>query len=46
MSDKDNKSFEEDFEILPEDYSNYDISFKIIIVGNKSNSISKIIIFN
>ena len=31
------KSFKDDFEILPEDHENYDVTFKIIVIGNKSN---------
>ena len=31
------KSFNEDFEILPEDYKFYEKSFKIILIGNESN---------
>ncbi len=26
-----------DIEILPEDYANYDLSFKIIVIGNSGN---------
>ena len=26
-----------DYEILNEDYSNYDLSFKVIIIGNSGN---------
>lgn len=31
------KSFKDDFEILPENHENYDVTFKIIVIGNKSN---------
>ena len=27
---------EKDYEILPEDYPKYDLSFKIIVIGNSS----------
>ena len=26
-----------EYEILPEDYSTYDLSFKIIVIGNSGN---------
>jgi hypothetical protein len=28
---------EKDYEILREDYPNYDLSFKIIVIGNSGN---------
>ncbi len=28
---------EKDYEILKEDYPNYDLSFKIIVIGNSGN---------
>jgi len=31
------KSIMDDFEILPEDHMDYDLAFKILIVGNESN---------
>ena len=34
-SDVDNKNYE----VLPEDYSSYDLSFKIIVIGNSGNII-------
>ena len=37
----DNKNYE----VLPEDYSSYDLSFKIIVIGNSGNY-KIIIIFN
>ena len=33
-----------DYELLSEEYSHYDLSFKIIVIGNSGNS-NKIIIF-
>jgi len=36
-------SAEKDYEILPEDYPNYDLSFKLIVIGNSGK---KIIITN
>ena len=36
---------EKDYEILKEDYPNYDLSFKIIVIGNSGNfNFKKIII--
>ena len=31
-----------DYEILREDYPNYDLSFKVIVIGNSSNLKNKI----
>jgi hypothetical protein len=31
------ESGEKDYEILKEDYPNYDLSFKIIVIGNSGN---------
>ena len=35
---------EKDYEILREDYPNYDLSFKIIVIGNSGNFYFKKII--
>ena len=34
MAESENKEEETDYEILREDYPNYDLSFKIIVIGN------------
>ncbi len=34
MAESENKEEEKDYEILREDYPNYDLSFKIIVIGN------------
>ena len=34
-----------DYEILREDYPNYDLSFKVIVIGNSSNYILYLINF-
>lgn len=31
------QNFLKEYEILKEDYSNYDLSFKVIIIGNSGN---------
>ena len=41
MSNTQTENIEE--EILPEDYQIYDISFKIIVIGNQGNNKNKII---
>ena len=28
-----------EYEVLPEDYVNYDLSFKLIVIGNSGNKI-------
>ena len=33
-SSNETKQNGENYEILPEDYQNYDLSFKIIVIGN------------
>jgi len=33
-SETSQKGEEKDYEILPEEYSQYDLSFKIIVIGN------------
>ena len=32
-----NKNSQKDYERLPEDYQNYDLSFKVIVIGNSGN---------
>ncbi len=31
------EELEKDYEVLRDDYPNYDLSFKVIIIGNSSN---------
>ena len=35
---KENKEKEESYEILREDFPNYDLSFKVIVIGDSGNS--------
>ena len=37
MDEKNSDSDALDYEILREDYPNYDLSFKVIVIGNSSN---------
>ena len=48
MEEKENKNEKPDYEILPDDYPKYDLSFKIIVIGNscKYKYIKFIIIIN
>ena len=32
-----NNNSQKDYEKLPEDYPNYDLSFKVIVIGNSGN---------
>ena len=38
-SKKEEEQIGEDYEILREDYSNYDLSFKVIVIGNSGKKI-------
>ena len=41
MSTEENKNNarDRDYEVLPEDYASYDLSFKIIVIGNSGKTI-------
>ncbi len=34
-----NNARDKDYEVLPEDYASYDLSFKIIVIGNSGKTI-------
>ena len=36
-SEEDKDLSKKDYQILREDYPNYDLSFKVIVIGNSSN---------
>ena len=35
---KENETQKKEYEVLPEDYSSYDLSFKIIVIGNSGKN--------
>ena len=37
MAEKEEALQKREYEVLPEDYVNYDLSFKLIIIGNSGN---------
>ncbi len=39
FEEKNDENTEKDYEILKEDYPNYDLLFKVIVIGNSSNYI-------
>ena len=39
MAEENSSEEKKDYEILREDYPNYDLSFKVIVIGNSGNLI-------
>ena len=37
MEEKEEVLQKREYEVLPEDYANYDLSFKLIVIGNSGN---------
>ena len=37
LAQTDDNNTEKDYELLREDYPNYDLSFKVIVIGNSGN---------
>ena len=38
MAEKEEGQRKREYEVLPEDYVNYDLSFKLIVIGNSGNT--------